>query len=153
MRYMVLWLDWVSDVNRMRRSRLVAAARVELGEKTFRLHLHVLICLKAGIYDRYFHAGPNILRGKVPAAKKWSRGMARFRAVEVGDSAVSYFTKGINNDSGADTYEIGKFNSLQTIWLSEGAKKLVAARMCSSPDAGNVTSIGLIERRACGDVS
>lgn len=122
-------LKWQSHITRTKYRRLLYVIRLENGERTGRLHLHLLTVV-ASRFMGYLV----VAEGRSSQARQfWLRyfGMARFRAVESGgDSAVAYMTKDM--DAGADNYELAKTARTQHLIISPEARRCIRQRIGSA---------------------
>jgi hypothetical protein len=97
-------LKWVAHIDGTKYRRLVYVIRLENGERTGRLHLHLLLVVKRRSMGYFV-----VAQGRTSQARNfWKRyGISTWRSVEAGgDSVVAYITKDI--DAGADIYELAK---------------------------------------------
>jgi hypothetical protein len=126
-------LKWVSHITGVKYRRLQYVIRLENGERTGRLHLHLLL-----VVERRFMGYFVVADGHSSMARKfWARefGISRFRSVESGgDSAVAYLTKDM--DAGADIYELAKTARTQHLIISPDALRCIRQRIGSADTTG-----------------
>jgi hypothetical protein len=130
-------LKWVSHITEVKYRMLSYVIRLENGERTGRLHLHMLI-----VVERRFSGYFVVAEGRASQAYQfWKKayGISRFRAVESGgDSAVAYMTKDM--DAGADNYELAKTARSQHLYISPEALKCIRKRIGSADTSDERTS-------------
>lgn len=98
------FLRRVAALGKLHFNSLEWVIREEFGEATGRLHWHFLI---AGMPAHNVTSNTNLFL--MGYWEGMGGGMARIRLYDEGQNAASYICKGLEDSSGANAYEVGKF--------------------------------------------